>query len=69
MSGDAAGAAACSEVMVENRETWGAAGLPDLRELRATREGLETAGRRACRAREDLGVSRLKAEQEADMIE
>lgn len=56
--------------MVENWETRGAAGLlEDLRELRATSEGLETAGvRRDCRVRGALEVSRLNAEQEADIM-
>ena len=54
--------------MVEKRETRGAEGVLDLMELRATREGLETEGRRDCKVRGDLEVSRLKAVQEADMI-
>lgn len=55
--------------MVEKRETRGAEGVLDWMEFRATREGLETEGRRDCRVRGDLEVSRLKAEQEADMIQ
>ena len=69
MSVDVDGAAARSEVMVENRETLGAEELTGLKELSATREGLETAGMRDCKARGALEVSRRTAEEEADMID
>lgn len=53
--------------MVEKRDTRGAEELTDLRELAATREGLEREGMRDCKMRGDLEVSRLRAEHEADI--